>query len=257
MWVRIFLLCCFCSHLLYANRVIFARIEPYETYSLKAAVSGKVLKTRQQLLGKVVEDNEPIVHLDDFLDKQLLESDEQSLKRLESRITALQKSLQIRQKIAEDIASLQTKSKIQKDTEELNALNAEVNLLQSMEQFYTLQKQIAERKDTISKKNLRIQGLYFYKLYVTEGDFVAAGSALADVMDISQAKIIFFLTQEEIEKIKKGTLLIDGIPLKDREGEIEKIYRVADQDHISEYRVEVKLKGVDFFSKLVRIEIKE
>lgn len=236
------------------GRSFYAKVEPYETYEIKAATSGLVVSVQKSLEGKLVSQRETVIKLDDALEKSLLALDKKSLQTIRERAEALLAAAKIKEENFKDIQSLKTKSKFQKDTEEVNAISARISYLQALEQIYSLESQIAQRMDTIQKKSLEVHNRYVYKIRVSEGDYVNAGTALMDLMDISQAKVVFFVSEEEAKSLPSKVLYVDG---KKGEAKIEKLYRVADSEHVSEYRVEAVLPSAKFFSKLVKIELKD
>ncbi|NPA50241.1 MAG: hypothetical protein GXO02_01265, partial [Epsilonproteobacteria bacterium] len=108
-------------------------------------------------------------------------------------------------------------------------------------------------KDKISNKHIIIKNRYLYKIYVKKGEFVLTNSLLAKVMDISKAKLTIFLSKDELKDISKKKIFING---KETKLKFYKIWKVADEKFISDYRAEIVLKPVYKFSTLVKVEIK-
>lgn len=89
---------------------------------------------------------------------------------------------------------------------------------------------------------------------VHKGEFVAPGAPLAKVSDATRAKLVLYLSPEEVEKIENRTVYLDG---KQTSYRINKVWRVADEKFVSSYRAEIYLPAPQsYFSKLVKVEIK-
>ncbi|MGP1450029.1 MAG: hypothetical protein ACTTJS_02725 [Wolinella sp.] len=236
------------------SRVFYAKLEPIETYEIKAATSGQVLSAKKELEGKFIRDNSLIVQLDDRLDRELLALDKNALKNLRAREESQREIASIKDETAQNIESLKTKSRIQKESERINALNARISHLQTLEQIDSLRSSIATRADTIEKKSISVENRYIYKINVNVGEYVTAGTSIASVMDVSSAKVVFFISKDEAENISKKSIYING---KKSDAKISKLYKVADSEHISEYRIEAILPSVGIFSQLIKIELKD
>lgn len=236
------------------GRLFYAKLEPKEHYILKAATSGLVVESRRELEGSFISAREGIVRLDDRLDRELLRLEEENLTHLKERASALQAIAQMKERTFLDSQGLKSKSKLQKESEEMAALSAKVSYLQALEQAHTLEGQIAQRRDVIAKKHLNVENRYLYKVHVRAGDYVNAGAILAEVMDISEARVVFFLSGSELKSLEDKVIYIDGAP---SEARVEKRYKVADSDYLSEYRIEAILPARGTFSQLVKIELKD
>ena len=80
------------------------------------------------------------------------------------------------------------------------------------------------------------------------------GTPLAEVKDLSSAKLVLFLETDEVENIKTKTIYIDD---KATPYTISKIWDVADEKFISSYRTEIVIKNPkESFSKLLKVEFK-
>ena len=248
-------------------KVHYAKVEPYESVVLKSAVSGLVIDVDLEAEGTMVT-GKRVIHLDDVLDKVSLLDTQKSVEFLE-------KMLGINQEIASSlsgtvtrqegyykrISKLSTASKTQKDNAYISFTSAKTQYLSTKEKIVSLQKQIldmkykvSQLKDTVDKKSIILEEKYLYKLMVRKGDFVAPGSALAQIEDASRAKLVLFLEPEELDEIDKRTVYIDG---KKTEYKVNKVWRVADEKFISSYRAEIYIPAPkNAFSKLVKIELK-
>jgi len=255
------------SPLLMFAKIHYAKIEPFETIMLKSSVSALVVDINLEAEGKMLSSTR-IVQLDDALDKVNLEASKKS-------IVLLHEMLDINKDIANSLSdmvsrqegyykrinNLSTASKTQKDNAYSSFTTAKTQYLGTKEKIVNLEKQIldmqykiAQLEDMIVKKTLVLEQQYLYKLFVRKGDFVAAGSKLAQVMDTSKAKLILFLEPEELENIKDKKVYLDG---KKTDYKVDKVWRVADEKFISSYRAEIYIGAPkNTFSKLLKVEIK-
>jgi multidrug resistance efflux pump len=188
-------------------KVHYAKVEPYETVVLKAAVSGLILEADMEAEGSLVTDQR-VIHIDDVLDKA-------NLKDSQTSLLLLERMLEINKEIAESlngtvkrqegyykrISKLTTASKTQKDNAYSTYISAKTQYLSTREKIVSLQKQIIDMKyritqleDTIKKKSIVLFNRYLYKLMVRTGDYVNPGTPLAAVYDISRPNWYFSLS---------------------------------------------------------------
>ncbi len=253
--------------LLLMAKVHYAKVEPFEAITLKAAVSGEVLSVDLSAEGTMVG-NARVVHLDDRLDRINLKDTNESVALLEQMLhlneeiaSSLSQTVQRQQGYYERLSKLSTASKTQKDNAYSAYASAKTQYLGTKEKIISLRKQLLDTrykmamlKDTITKKSLILENKYLYRLMVRAGDFVAQGTPLAKVYDAQKAKLVLFLDPEELEGIKKKTVYIDG---KKTAYKVNKVWRVADEKFVSSYRAEIYISAPkDVFSKLVKVELK-
>ena len=263
--MKIFLL--FLTPLLIFAKVHYAKVEPYDSVVLKSAVSGLVVEVDLVAEGTLVKGTR-VIHIDDALDETNLEDTKQSIKLLEQMLginqeiaSALAGSVKRQEGYFKRITKLSTASKTQKDNAYSTFTSAKTQYLTIKEKIVSLQKQILDMKykvtqleDTLVKKSIIPENKYLYKLMVREGDFVAPGSALAQIQDASKAKLVLFLEAEELPEIEKKTVFING---KRTNYKVGKLWRVADEKFISSYRAEIYIPAPkNEFSKLLKVEIK-
>jgi multidrug resistance efflux pump len=261
------LLLLFLSPLLIFAKVHYAKVEPYESVVLKSSVSGLVIDVDLESEGTMVV-GKRVIHLDDVLDKISLSDTKKSVKLLEQMLginqeiaTSLSGTVKRQEGYYTRISRLSTASKTQKDNAYGTFISAKTQYLSTKEKIVSLQKQIIDMKyrvsqleDTVDKKSIILEDKYLYKLMVRKGDFVAPGSALAQIEDASRAKLVLFLEPEELDGVEKQTVYIDG---KKTEYKVNKVWRVADEKFISSYRAEIYIPAPkNTFSKLVKVEIK-
>jgi len=220
-------------------KVHYAKLEPYETVTLKSAVSALVLDVDLEAEGSMV-DQKRVIYLDDRLDKINLETSKENLQ-------ILQETLKRQTAYFQRIDKLSTASMTQKD-------NAFFSFASAKTQYLEMQYKIAQLEESIEKKSIVLQRKYLYEIMVRKGDYVTPGSPLAKVVDASRAKLVLYLDSEELEGIEQKSVYLDG---KKSDYKVDKIWRITDEKFISSYRAEIYLdapKGS--FSKLLKVELK-
>jgi len=256
----------FLSPLLLFAKVHYAKVEPIEDITLKSAVSAQVVMTKPALEGTNVQ-NSTIIRLDSKIDKIELESSQKGIQLLESMVQvnenvliALEESLQRHQEYYERIEGMMTASNTQKDNAFYAYITTKTQYLSTQEKLDSLRKQqldleykIALLKDRIQKKEIRLHQKFLYKLLVSKGDFVNAGTPLAQLKDLTRAKLVLFLEREELKGLKSKTIYINDKPTKYT---IHKVWSVADEKYISSYRAEILIKPHNNFSELLKVELK-
>ena len=253
--------------LLLFSKVHYAKVEPLESITLKSAVSAQVLEAKIALEGTQIH-SKTIIKLDDKLDIIKLSSNRASLKLVESMIvtnrtilSALKQSLNRQKAYYSRISNVVSASKTQKDNAFYAFTNAKTQYFSIKEKIDSLKKQkidlefeIARLKESINKKSITIKNKFLDKLLVHKGDFVNMGTPLAELKDLTSAKLVLFLEADELKDIKKRTIYIND---KKTSYKISKIWSVADKKFISSYRTEIVIKNPnESFSKLLKVEFK-
>ncbi len=248
--------------------VYYAKVEPLQTYTIKAAASGKVLDADKKAEGRVSK-GQVLVQLDDVLTRQDLKSSEAQLKSLKKVLEITKKNLanaktiaKIRKTNYNKIKDLKTKSRIDKDASLVSLVNAQDTMLNLENSLESLKRQIDTQvynietlKDQIQKKRIMVQkGFLIYKLYVLKNDYVTTGMTLVDAYDISKGKLSVYVSKDDYDLAQKGSIYIDG---KKTMYHINKLWKVSDSENISAYKAEIWIKAPELFSKLVKIEFKE
>ena len=260
---RIFLLL---SPILLFAKVHYAKVEPIESITLKSAVSAQVTQAKIELEGRTVFGT--IIRLDDKLDREKLKSSKESLTLVKSMISinqkiliALKESLKLQKAYYSKMQTIASASKSQKDNSFYAYTNAKTQYLSTKEKIDNLKKQkldlkfeINRLKDSISKKNIIVNKRFLYKLLVHKGDFVNMGTPLAQLKNLTSAKLVLFLEEDELKDIKKRKIYIND---KATNYKINKIWKVTDEKFISSYRSEIIIKAPeDNFSTLLKVELK-
>ena len=216
----------------------YAKLEPVNSYIVKAAVSGKVLYTNDDIEGKEAK-SALIVKIDSKLNEIELKQSQNKLKSLDSMISIESTNFNRLNKIS-------SRSAFEKDNQKVKVLNLET-------QKADLLIKIATLKDMINNKRLVEKNSYIYDIAVKKGDYVNPGTVLYEAKDLSHAKAQIFVPIDEASKLKDKKIFLDG---KESSLKINKVYEVADAKHISSYKVEIIIPEVQNFSRLVKIEFK-
>ena len=248
-------------------KVHYAKVEPYENIILKSAVSAQVMEVRLELEGRTVGDD-MIIELDSQLNETELASKQNSLELIDNMIAtnqsileALQESRLRQEEYYYNISKLGSIPKTKKDTAFYSYISTKTQYLSTQEKIESLNKQqndirysIERLQDQISKKTIYVHNKFVYKLLVNKGDFVNMGTPLAQLKDLSRAKLVVFLDEKELKNIKSKKIYIDG---KKTNYKVSKQWRVADEKFISSFRAEIIIDNPKYrFSKLVKVEFK-
>lgn len=245
----------------------YSKAEPKEFFSVKASANGEIVFVNDKQEG-IVSDGNVIIKIDDVIDKADLESSKLKLKYLLSNISLMRQNLTNSKRVSEinennyrRVEHLSSYSKTQKDVKLLSMINSQssyISIKTSLENLKTqkedLKLKIKVLKDRIKKKNISaVKGQYIYKIYPRTGDFVNSGSKLMDLYDISGARLVIYVSLDDLVDIEQKKIYLDS---KESDLKIDKIWRVADSINISSYRVEILIDKPKQFSKLVKIEFK-
>lgn len=248
-------------------KIHYAKVEPYQSIVLKSSVNALVLEVDLSLEGKMLKEKK-VITLDARLDKKQLLSSTKSIKLLEEMLNinqdiaqSLNDTRKRKEAYYQRLNALTTASKTQKDnaygafsTAKTQYLGTREKIINLKKQILDLEYQVEKLKDSIAKKSIVIYDKYLYKILVREGDFVNAGTALVELKDLSFAKLVVFLDEEDLEDIQHKIIYLEG---QKTDYKIDKIWRISDERFISSYRAEVVIPSPkSFFSKLIKIEIK-
>ncbi len=220
-------------------KVHYAKVEPYESVTLKSAVSALVIDVDLKAEGSVV-DQKRVIYLDDRLDKI-------NLKTSSENLLILHETLKRKEAYFQRMDKLTTVSTTQKD-------DAFYSFASAKTQYLDMQYKIAQLKDSIEKKSIVLDHMYLYEIMVRKGDYVTPGSPLAKVVDTNRAKLVLFLEPEELDQMEQKTVYLNG---EKTEYKVDKVWSVADEKFISSYRAEIYIPAPEgSFSELMKVEIK-
>ena len=245
----------------------YAKVEPYEIRTISANVSGLVLFTDEQKEGARLGNKDYIV-IDDELD--VIEYD-----KLEKKIELLHVTLSLNAKLKsnyeeilrrksenyERIKNLKIKSSVEKDREFYDLVASQNSLLSLEKEIASLQTQIndlelrsAQLKRSISDKHLKADGYILYALMVKPGQVVVPSTPLAKIADASRALLTLYLSSEEISTAKDKILYLDG---KKSNYKIDRIWNIADEQHLSSYKAQIIIDAPEHFSALMKVELRD
>jgi len=245
----------------------YSKAEPYRFYTLQSNVTGLVVKSNEDLEGKKLP-LEAFIVIDDELDQK-------ELALLKQKKTNLEKSLKLNVKMEknlsvmiekknenyERIKDLPIKSSVEKDKEFFDLSTTQNQQLSTLEKLETIssslsdtQLRLEQLKRSIQDKHIRAEGMVLYKLHVKKAQVVAPGMSLAEVADISRAKLTVFLGSDELRDIKEKKIYLDDSAT---DYKIDKIWPLSDSEHISSYRAEIVIRAPQQFSRLYKIEFKD
>lgn len=245
----------------------YSKAEPYRFYTLQSNVSGLVLVSNERLEGKRLG-KEAFIRIDDELDKKELAllkakkiSLENSLKLNKTMADNLNEMIVKKNENYERIKDLPIKSSVEKDKEFFDlstTKNLELSTLEKLEtigsQLNDTQLRLEQLKRSVKDKQIYAENMVLYKLYVKKGQVVNPGVNLAEIADISKAKLTIFLNGNELEGIHNKKIYLNG---EVSAYKIDKVWPLSDAEHISSYKTEIVIDPPRQFSKLYKIEFKD
>jgi multidrug resistance efflux pump len=245
----------------------YAKVEPYEIRTISSNVSGLVLFSDEQKEGAKLGKKDYII-IDDALD--MIEQ-EKVLKKIELLHVTLKLNEELKENYEEivkrkaenyaRIKDLKIKSSVEKDREFYDVIASENSLISIEKEIISLQTQIndlqlraAQLKRSIADKHLNAKGYILYALMVKPGQVVAPGTPLAKIADTSRALITLYLSSDEIANINEKVLYIDG---QKSNYKIDRIWNIADEQHLSSYKAQIIMDAPKHFSSLVKVELRD
>jgi len=235
--MKILILCFILFNAVFAAEY-YAKLEPIESYKVKAAVAGKVIFSNTDIEG-FNANNSTIIELDSTVNQMDLQQSRSKLKFIDEMITIETNNYNRLKKVS-------SKSAFEKDTQKLKVINLKSSKADMIIKIENL-------KDTIKNKKLIEKSNYISMISVKKGDYVSPGTLLYESKDLSKAKLEIFVPILEAEKLKDKTVYLDG---SKSDVKINKIFNIADSQNISSYKVELLVPNVKTFSRLVKIEFK-
>jgi len=247
-------------------KVYYSKVEPYEIRDISSNVSGVILFTDEDMIGKKLT-SKAYINIDDVLDKKELFFVKEKLVRLrgmvsvnESVLRNLEESLKKKRANYKRIESLKIKSVVEKDREFHDLINSENQFLNTQKEILNLKVQITDLKlreahlaRSVEDKNLTAKDFILYSILVKVGQVVGVATPLAQVADISKAKLTIYLDESDVLDAKARVVYIDG---KKTDYKISRMLNIADSKNISKYMAQIIIKSPKIFSKLAKIELR-
>lgn len=201
----------------------FAKIEPFEAYTISSKISGLVTFTNEELVSNKAKD-EILVKIDDTLAK--------------ANYDIALETYNTRKRLYSNLLKVKTKSKTAKDNEKLLYLNAKQALINA--------------KDNLKNRKIQANNLYIANIFVKKGNFVSPGTPLVEAYDTSRSKITIYVSKEDLEDIENKEILVDG----KKTHKLYKYFTIADKVKITSYKVELVGNSPKEFSKVIKVTIK-
>ena len=227
----------------------YGKIEPYQTYTIKSDVSGKVIEVNKS--AEATNYKGIVIKIDDYQNRVDIKNLEIQLKNFEEIKKSQEEIVKRKKRIYDVYKTLKTKSQVEKDTKFFDYQNSLIALNQTKNTISNLKAQIAKLKDTISKKHISFKN-YIYSINVNKGDFINFATPLATTMDLSKVKINIYVPIDKTDIIKNKKIYING---KISDFVINKIYKVADNKYVTSYKVEL-IGKYPKISDIVKVEFK-
>jgi len=264
--MKIIIFLFFCFSFTFAN-VYYAKVEPYELRKISSNVSGEVLFSDDNMLGKRLS-KKPYIIIDSKLDRDELFALNEKLdyykKILESDkiiLNNLAKTLSLKRKNYQRVKRLKIRSQIDKDNEYYNLISSENSYIATQKEISNLKINLADlqlRKKqllkTIKDKRLTAKGFVLYSLDVKPGQVVSFATPLATIADVSKALLTIYIDDEDLDNLDKKSVYLND---KKTAYKVDRVVMIADTKNISKYKAQIIIKAPKIFSKLVKVELRE
>lgn len=245
----------------------YAKVEPYEIRTVASNVSGVVLFADEKEEGKRLS-KAPYIRIDDALDRVELE-------KTRAKIALLQNAIELNGEMAanyeriiekkaynyERVQGLKMRSQVEKDREFYDYVATQNQLLalrkesENMKvQINDLQMRRSQLERTIADKSFHAPGYVLYALLVKEEQVVTPGTPLAQIADVSRARLTLYLNGEDRERAAGQTVYLDGVKSPYR---VERLWNITDAKQLSSYRAEIIIDAPEQFSRLVKVELRD
>lgn len=248
------------------SKVYYSKVEPYEIRNISSNVSGLVVFTDDNMIGKKLS-SKPYIKIDTELDVKEMKYISEKLIHLNNTVKSNEKILQNLEELLvkkrtnyDNIKSLKIKSTLEKDREFYDLISSENSYVNTMKEINSLKIQIADLqlryaqlKRSVEDKNLSAKGFILYSISVKAGQVVGVATPLAQVADVSRAILTIYLDEEDLKNIDTKTIYLDGVA---SEYKISRILNIADAKNISKYMAQIIIDSPKVFSKLVKVELK-
>lgn len=212
-----------------------AKIEPYDSATVSAEVSGRIVKLDQRDELKTLD--KVVIEIDHALDDVQLANDRNKLQLLKEQIA-------VKQAQYDSIKDLASQNRFTKDQYKTELLSLKM-------QAEDLKNVIAQLEDTIGKKRIALHGQYLKTLYVRRGEYVAPGSKLMKTEDHSGGRLVLYVDADDRAALDKAGVSVEG----EKGWKIEKAAKSTDETYVSYYRVDLVKRGEVPFGRVVTVTI--
>ena len=244
----------------------YAKVEPYETLTIASNVSGQVLFVDEEEEGRVLG-KKAYIKIDDELDQvelvQVIDKIalfQATLKLNETMAKNYEAMLEKKQRNYDNIKSLKIKSTIEKDREFYDLITTQNQYISTQKEIQNLKTQLndlqlrkAQLKHSIKDKTLFAPGYVLYHLVVKEGQVVNPSTPLAQIADVRRGKLTLYLTAEDRKNAADKAVYLNG---KKSAYKVNRLWNIADSEHLSSYKAEIVIDAPKQFSALVKVELK-
>jgi hypothetical protein len=248
------------------SKVYYSKVEPYEIRDISSNISGLIVDTQEEMIGKKLADK-AYIRIDSELDEKELKFIGDKLEYLSEMVTTnekvlanLENSLVKKQDNYNKIKSLKIKSVVEKDNSFYDLVTTENQLLNTQKDIQNLKVQMtdlklraAQLRRSLHDKYITAKGFILYSILVKPGQVVGMATPLAQVADTSKAKLTIYLDEEDALNAKSQAVYIDG---EKTSYKISRLLNIADSKNISKYMAQIIIKSPALFSKLAKIELK-
>lgn len=244
----------------------YAKAEPYEVLSVSSNVSGEVIYTDLASQGKILG-KKAYLRIDDTLDRAELQSVEGKIGALEKTLQHnaqmelnFQQMIEMKQSNFDRIKDLKIKSSVEKDREYFDLVNSRNSLLGIQKEIQSLKISLGDLKlrrtqlhKSINDKYLSAPGKVLYQLMVKPSSVVNPGTPLAQIADITKAKLTLYLSADEAQNVQNKKIYLNSQATAYK---IDRLWKIADASKLSSYRIEILIAPPKQFSHLIKVEFK-
>lgn len=245
----------------------YSKVEPYEIRTIASNVSGLVTYVDEEDEGQRLGKKE-YIKIDDELDNV-------ELKKSDAKIALLRNTLELSEEIVANYAQmlekkernydrvkdLKIKSTVEKDKEFYDLVTTRNQYVTTQKEMENLKLQIndlelrqAQLRRSIRDKHLSAPGFVLYRLMVKEGQVVNPSTPLAEVADVTRAKLTLYLNEADMIDADKKIIYLDG---KKSPYKVDRLWKIADSVYMSSYRAEIIIDAPKQFSRLMKVELKD
>jgi len=249
------------------SKVYYSKVQPYEIRDISSNVSGEVIFTDENMIGKKLS-KKAFIKIDDVLNRDELKSVKEKITYLKATLETdkqilknLEEALKRKKVNFKSIESLSIKSKVEKDREFYELINSENSYLATQKEINSLKTNISDlllKEKQLSKmihdKNITADGFVLYTIKVKPGSVVNIGTPLASVADVHKALLTIYLDEDDLKHLNQRVLYIND---KKSNYKISRVSKIADTKNISRYKAQVIINAPKIFSQVVKIELKK